>query len=578
MKTAIYARYSTDGQDITSIAGQVANCEALADANGWTVIDRYSDAATSGTDDSRPDYQRLLEDSEASKFDGIIVDETSRLTRRPGELPRLVEILAFRGQFLVDCKGFDSRQESAGLLASVYSGIDSIELRKIKDRTHRGLRERHKAGYSAGGRTYGYTSEPIDGGDPDTKWRKVIDPDTAPWVVWIFKQYANGLGAKAIAAELNRRGVPSPGASWKRTKRRHDGKWQHSAILGMASRGSGILRNEHYVGRVVWNRSEWIKRPGTRIRTYRLRPKHEWIVEEHPELRIVPEELWNRVQARLANTRDSKPGRRGTYLLTGILKCFDCGGSLTMIDRRCYGCGTRHRGGDAACDNPIRIQRTALEDRFLAGVRDTLLDDKTVRWAEKEIAKRLTAPRTTSDKLRTELAEIDAELGRIADAIAKVGCSDTLASKLTDLERRKRVLTAAIDAAEQTVQLPHAAAITATWRDIVNDLGNLSTRATRPEVTAARTSLQALFGVVRVDRQGNGYADLSIGAPTSMVAGARFSNICRFRWSRFRWLCDTAQPTRAFPRCVFIPTRPVQRLINRLENTILVSTRPCHPC
>ena len=152
MKVAIYARYSTDLQDETSIAGQLANCENLADANGWNVLHYYTDEAISGTDDSRPGCLQLLADLDAGLFDAIIVDETSRLTRSPGELPRLLEILAFRNQALFDCKGFDSRQETASLLASIYGGIDSLELRKIKDRTHRGLRERAKAGCSAGGK------------------------------------------------------------------------------------------------------------------------------------------------------------------------------------------------------------------------------------------------------------------------------------------------------------------------------------------------------------------------------------------------------------------------------------------
>ncbi len=124
MKVAIYARYSTDLQDKTSIAGQICNCEALAAREGFDIVSRYQDAARSGNDDNRPQYQLLLADSEAGKFDSIIVDETSRLTRRPGELPRLLEILAFRNQSLVDCKGFDSRHETAALLASIYGGID----------------------------------------------------------------------------------------------------------------------------------------------------------------------------------------------------------------------------------------------------------------------------------------------------------------------------------------------------------------------------------------------------------------------------------------------------------------------
>ena len=130
MKVATYARFSTDQQDETSIAGQIANCEALAARNEWSVTKHYSDEAMGGSDDSRPGYLELLRDSEAGRFDVIVVDETSRLTRRPGELPRLLEIFAFRNQFLLDCKGFDSRQETASLLASIYGGIDSLELRK----------------------------------------------------------------------------------------------------------------------------------------------------------------------------------------------------------------------------------------------------------------------------------------------------------------------------------------------------------------------------------------------------------------------------------------------------------------
>ena len=119
MKVAIYARYSTDKQDESTITCQIRNCEAFAESQGWQIYKRYSDEGISGSDDSRPGYQQLLADSEAFLFDGIIVDETSRLTRAPGELQRLMERFAFRDQFLCDSKGFDSRQETAGDRKSV---------------------------------------------------------------------------------------------------------------------------------------------------------------------------------------------------------------------------------------------------------------------------------------------------------------------------------------------------------------------------------------------------------------------------------------------------------------------------
>jgi hypothetical protein len=103
----------------------------------------------------------------------------------------------------------------------------------------------------------------------------------------------------------------------------------------------------------------------------------------------------------------------------------------------------------------------------------------------------------------------------------------TLQTKLAELENRRESLSAEIDAADQVMHLPDADAIQAKWREIVTNLGSLSERAEPAEVTAARNALQGLLGIVKVDRLGKGYADLSIGVPTSMVAGASF--VCRFR-------------------------------------------------
>ena len=340
MKVAIYSRFSTDAQDATSITGQVVNCEDLAARNGWTVVKRYKDEAISGSDDTRPGYKALLADSEAGNFEGILVDETSRLTRRPGELPRLLEIFAFRNQWLVDCKGFDSRHETAALLTAVYGGIDSLELRKIKDRTHRGLRERHKAGFSAGGKCYGYTTEPIDPNDPNTKKRVIVVPQQAERVVEIFTRYAAGESPRAIVNDFNRRGVPSPGSTWKRTKRRAKG-WTMSALVGTVKMHTGILRREQYVGEVVWNRTKWKKVPGTSKRVCELRPESEWIKVKHPNLRIIDDLLWQRVLARLKDARDkshpntlAKRGRPSKYLLSGLMVCGECAARTTSCRTR----------------------------------------------------------------------------------------------------------------------------------------------------------------------------------------------------------------------------------------------------
>lgn len=120
-------------------------------------------------------------------------------------------------------KGFDSRHDTAALLASVYGGIDSLELRKIKERIHRGLRERHKAGYSADGKTYGYTTEPIDPEDSESKKRHVVVGTEFEIVREIFTRCADGESPRMICDDLNARGIPSPGSTWNRTKRRSTG-------------------------------------------------------------------------------------------------------------------------------------------------------------------------------------------------------------------------------------------------------------------------------------------------------------------------------------------------------------------
>ena len=113
IRVAIYARYSTDRQDQTSIDGQYRNCEELAQRSTYAVVARFCDKGISGTDDNRPGFQALLKACECGEFEGILVDETSRLTRNPSVLIKLMDDLAFRNQFLTDCKGFDSQQESA---------------------------------------------------------------------------------------------------------------------------------------------------------------------------------------------------------------------------------------------------------------------------------------------------------------------------------------------------------------------------------------------------------------------------------------------------------------------------------
>ncbi|MEH6775935.1 MAG: recombinase family protein [Cereibacter changlensis] len=76
------------------------------------------------------------------------------------------------------------------------------------------------------------------------------------------------------------------------------GDWSFSTISGNAKRGIGLLNNELYIGRLVWNRQRFIKDPATGKRQARLNPPEAWIIEEVPELRIIDDDLWQEVKER----------------------------------------------------------------------------------------------------------------------------------------------------------------------------------------------------------------------------------------------------------------------------------------
>ena len=93
-------------------------------------------------------------------------------------------------------------------------------------------------------------------GDPDRdglpqRGLRRIEPAEAAVVRRIFQEYAAGRSAKAIAQALNREEIAGP----------HGGGWGPSTVAGNAARGSGILNNELYVGRLVWNRLRYVKDP-----------------------------------------------------------------------------------------------------------------------------------------------------------------------------------------------------------------------------------------------------------------------------------------------------------------------------
>lgn len=432
MRAAIYTRYSTDKQREASIEDQVRNCEVWAEREGWEIIGRYEDRAQSGAKTDRPGYQAMLAEAEDRKFDVLIVDDLSRLSRDDIELKQTVRRFRFWELRIVGVSdGFDSASKGYKIHAGVRGLINDIYLDDLREKTHRGMTGQALKGNNAGGRVYGYLHVPIE--DPNRKdeyglpeisaVRREVNPEQAEVVRQIYRWYANGRRPRWIAVELNNQGVPSP----------RGGTWAGSALLGAAGGHSGILSNELYVGRYVWNRSRWVRDPDTGKRKRLVRPKDEWVIVDLPHLRIVDDELWKQVQARQREQRKgSKTIRRALhgrartgagpkYLFSGLLKCGACGANYTIMDSHRYGCSKNVNRGETVCANRLRVPRGVVESRLLIAIKRDLFTPEGIELFKKETSRLLAEyrARRRPDRAQVQrrLAEVQVEIDNIMKAI-----------------------------------------------------------------------------------------------------------------------------------------------------------------
>jgi hypothetical protein len=247
-----------------------------------------------------------------------------------------------------------------------------------------------------------------------------------PAVRRIFREFAAGVGPRTIARTLNEEGVPGPAGKL----------WSDTTIRGHVKRGTGLVNNELYIGRLIWNRLRYIKDPSTGKRVSRLNPESEWIFKDVPELRIVDDELWHSVRVRqgeiaekFANVTEAvrkhhkknrlNGTRRPKSLLSGLVFCGCCGGPYSLRGADRFACSNHISKG--ACSNSRTISREELEARVLSGLKDRMMAPEIVEeamCAYAEETNRLNRERRSSgDAWKAELVKIAKEIRGIIEAI-----------------------------------------------------------------------------------------------------------------------------------------------------------------
>ena len=416
MRTLIYARYSSQLQNSRSIDDQIRVCMERAATEGWTVVDVFSDAAIGGaagtSEQQRPGINALIARVELGGIEQVLADTTSRIARNQGDAHHIRERLNYHGARLFTL----GDGEIDAFKGAIKGLLDEQQRKELAHNIKRGQLGRVAEGRSPAGLAYGYrTANRIDDRGRFVRGLREIEPDQAEIVCRIFREYAAGQSARAIAERLNAERICGP----------RGGLWKASTITGGKQRGDGTLRNRLYNGELVHNRTSKIVEPLSR--SVRIRPNESrtWAVQPVPELRIVDPDLWTRVQDQLDARTMIQPQkqRRAKHLLSGLGQCGVCGAGWIRLRPGYWGCaGTRNGGG---CSNSRTISEDLYERRVLTGVQERLLDPEAVelfvREYHEESSRRDRQEGRDRARLERKLGAAKRQMDRLVDAIADGG-------------------------------------------------------------------------------------------------------------------------------------------------------------
>ncbi|WP_316397171.1 recombinase family protein [Bradyrhizobium sp. 33ap4] len=481
MKAAIYARFSSDKQTDRSIEDQVALCRDICEREGLMIVGVYDDRAISGASTlNRMGWQRLMRDAKGAKFDVVVAEALDRISRDQEDLAGIHKRLRFAG--------IEIRTAQDGIAGDIHIGVKgllgSLYLKDLAQKTRRGQAGVNRDGRHNGGRSYGYRPIPGKAGELE------IDVAEAAVVRTIFADYLDARSPRDIAAALNKKTLPGP----------RGGAWNASTIGGSRKRMNGILQNELYVGRIVWNRQSFIKDPETGKRISRENPREEWMTAQAEHLRIVDDDIWARVQARRTKRGGPQTKRLATRpknLLSGLVKCGRCGSGYIVGGHDKRGslllCSRMKETG--LCDNKRMVPRATVEAIVLEGIEEKLAAPEVIAEYVREYHRITRELHGTSAHRRRDLEKrlgnVNGAITKAVDAILAEAPSRALRDRLTALEAERDQLEAEIaNIVPPTVEFhPNAANA---YRDKVRDLKQTLASADEDSRLAAHEAIREI--------------------------------------------------------------------------------------
>ncbi len=482
-RAAIYARYSSDLQTDASIEDQVRLCKEKAESCDWEVAECYTDHGISGSSVLlRPGVQKLIQDCMEGKYDILIAEALDRLSRDQEDIAAIYKRMQFAGIKIITL----SEGEINNLHVGLKGTMNAMFLKDLADKTRRGLRGRVEKGKSGGGLTYGYdVVKAFDAnGEPVCGERK-INTEQATVVIRIFKEYLSGISPKSIAKQLNKESIPCPSGK----------EWGASTIYGNRQRGTGILNNELYIGQLVWNRLRYIKNPDTGKRVSRLNDEKDWIRKDVPELRIIEQDLWDKVKEKQGEIRKQHTEfwgkQRPKNLFSYLLKCNCCGGGYSKVSKDHFGCSTARNKG--TCDNKLTIRQDKLEAAVLNALQDHLMDEDLCRIFCEEYTRHMNNLRSQHNAkritLKKELKQLIQKESQMIDAICEGYANDALKERMHANEARQKEIKAILENNEEIKVMMHPGIAQQYHREVQDLITSLNTNDRRAEAANLIRSL-----------------------------------------------------------------------------------------
>jgi len=403
IRAALYARVSTEDQAENgfSIDAQLDQLRRYCELYGREIAGEYVDRGVSGKSlKGRYELQRLLQDAEDGKFHEVIVWKFNRMARKNIDLLQIVELLEKNNiAFHSFTEKFDTSTSMGKFALQMMGAVGELERNTIVDNVKMGHKQRARTGKHNGKVPLGYriTKTKDSGRSRDSEI--VVIEEEATLVRKIYEQYASGHGLKAIANDLNHRGYKTKAG-------------KPFSICAIRD----LLDNPMFVGKIRYNRYEnWAERRRKGKSTETILVKGE-----HPA--IVSDELWEKVQL-LRGKKSAMPKKRfeGEYLLTGLIRCPECGAAMTAsrtvnrtkdgtkIVRMYYSCGRFRSQGSAVCHaNSVRKDEAekAVTERIQQAVAKPDILKKVVQSVNERRLGRI-------KPLRDELAAVQARIDKL---------------------------------------------------------------------------------------------------------------------------------------------------------------------